>query len=154
VPETWRFCACNLQHFCEFCTDSVYCIRKKEIQIDKHSALALSDISINRKITTNSDKCRHLLHRPGTWKAEAELKHSQFSAKHLISFTPNCFAWAAAVPVVSIKLLNNSAKMCYCFPFLHQFFVGRPILCKILQVLNRGIPGYLHVVTYLSRQKK
>jgi len=41
-----------VQHFCEFCA----LFRKEEIQIHKHFAMTLSDIRINRKITTNNEK--------------------------------------------------------------------------------------------------
>ena len=35
--------------------------RKEAIRIYKHYALTLSDISVNHKIVTNYEKCRHLL---------------------------------------------------------------------------------------------
>jgi len=40
--------------------------RKEATQIYKHYALTLSDISVNHKITTSYEQCRHLLHRSGT----------------------------------------------------------------------------------------
>ena len=40
--------------------------------------------------------------------AEAKPDHSQISAKYLIIFTPNCFAWALAV--VRAEFRNNNAK--------------------------------------------
>ena len=40
----------------------------------------------------------------------AKLNHSQISAKYLITLTPNCYAWAAAV--VSARLGNNIAEKC------------------------------------------
>jgi len=98
------------------------------IQIYKHLALTVSDIRINGKITSNSEKCRHLLHRRGTWmlSPEAKLNLSQISAKYLINNTPNCFVPDAAV--VSAELGNSSAEKSL---FLHQFCAGRPILRKI-----------------------
>ena len=43
-----------------------------------------SDIRNNHKITSNNEKCRHLLHTTGSWKAEARLNHSKISATSLI----------------------------------------------------------------------
>ena len=87
------------------------------IQIYKHLALTVSDIRINGKISSNSEKCRHLLHRRGTWmlSPEAKLNLSQISAKYLINNTPNCFVPDAAV--VSVKLGNSSAEKSL---FLHH----------------------------------
>jgi len=58
----YNFCAEFLRILCKFCA----LFRKEEIQTYKCFALTLNDIRINYKIRTNNEKCRHLLHRPGT----------------------------------------------------------------------------------------
>jgi len=54
------------EDFPECCANSAHCCGKEEIQIYKHVVLTLKDSRINREITSNNEKYRHLLHRPGT----------------------------------------------------------------------------------------
>jgi len=58
-------------------------------------------------------------------KAETKLNQSQISAKYLINFTPNCFAWAAAV--ISVELGSSIAEK------FSKFFH----LCAIQSILHK-----------------
>jgi len=66
----------------------------------------------------------------------AKLNHSQISAKYLITLTPNCFAWAAAV--VSARLGNNIAEKCAKFSHfctiwsveLNSALTGKFCMCR------------------------
>jgi len=77
-------------------------------------------------------------------KAETKLNQSQISAKYLINFTPNCFAWAAAVINVELgsSIAEKSSKffhLCAIQSILHK--PANSVQNSRAELQNSGIPS-------------